>query len=199
MRYRSVQASRVERTKLLPGDELIQDAIGSTTHAITIRCDRRTLWPWLVQMGAGRAGWYSYGRVDNGRQPSSQRIRRELQGIGMGALFPALPGVTEGYLVAAWEPGRFLVLGWPLPNGTYLATWAFILEELGRGLTRLIVRSRAGPPIASAMSFRRCWASVRRSPSRDRSCCWVTSSCSESSCWVSPSAPSTASRHPPAV
>jgi hypothetical protein len=70
-------------------------------------------------MGAGRAGWYSYDVVDDGRQQSAERIRTELQGIGMGTLFPALPGVSEGYLVTAWEPERFLVLGWPLPGGTY--------------------------------------------------------------------------------
>lgn len=143
MLHRSVRASRVEQTKPLPGDELIPDSIGSTTHAITIRCDRRALWPWLVQMGAGRAGWYSYDVVDNGRQQSAERIRTELQRIGMGTLFPALPGVSEGCLVTAWEPERFLVLGWPSPGGTYLTTWAFVLEELGRRRTRLIVRSRA--------------------------------------------------------
>jgi hypothetical protein len=145
MLYRSVRASGFELTKPLPGDELIPDAIGSTTHAITIRCDRRALWPWLVQMGAGRAGWYSYDRVDNGRHQSSERIRPDLQSIAVGTLFPALPGVGDGYFVAACEPGRFLVLGWPLPDGTRLTTWAFVLDELGQGRTRLIVRSRASP------------------------------------------------------
>jgi hypothetical protein len=145
MFHRSVRASLVERTKALPGDELIPDGIGSTTHAITIRCGRSALWPWLVQMGAGRAGWYSYDFVDNGRHPSAERVRPELQAISIGTLFPGLPGVTEGYRVAAYEPERFLVLGWPRPDGSFLTTWAFVLEERGPDRTRLIVRSRAGP------------------------------------------------------
>jgi hypothetical protein len=57
---------------------LVPAAIGSITHAITIRGDRRALWPWLAQMGAGRAGWYSCDLIDNGRRRSADRIRPEL-------------------------------------------------------------------------------------------------------------------------
>jgi hypothetical protein len=96
-------------------------------------------------MGAGRAGWYSYDLVDNGRHRSAGRIRSELQTITIGTLFPGLPGVTDGYQVARYEPDRFLVLGWPLRDGSYLTTWAFVLEDRGPDRTRLIVRSRAGP------------------------------------------------------
>jgi hypothetical protein len=142
---RSVRACGAERTKALPGDELIPEAIGSTTHAITIRCGRGALWPWLVQMGAGRAGWYSYDLIDNGRHRSAERIRPELQGVAVGTVLPALPGMTDGYRVAAFEPERFLVLGFRSPDGSYLTTWAFVLEELGPDRTRLVVRSRAGP------------------------------------------------------
>ena len=57
MFYRSVRATRPERTRDLPGDQLIPEPIGSLTHAITIPCPRREVWPWLAQMGAGsRAG-----------------------------------------------------------------------------------------------------------------------------------------------
>ena len=65
MFHRSVRASRGERTRPLPGDELIPEPFASLTHAITIRRPRRDVWPWLVQMGAGtRAGWYSYDFID---------------------------------------------------------------------------------------------------------------------------------------
>lgn len=53
---RSVRAEPSERTRCLPGDDLIQTPIASITHAITIRRPPRDVWPWLVQMGAGRAG-----------------------------------------------------------------------------------------------------------------------------------------------
>jgi hypothetical protein len=46
---------------VLPGDDLIQEPIGTLSHAITIRQPARDVWPWLAQMGAGsRAGWYSW-------------------------------------------------------------------------------------------------------------------------------------------
>ena len=95
---RSVRASHLERTKRLPGDEVIPERIGSLTHAITIRRSRQDVWPWLAQMGAdSRAGWYSYDVIDNGRRRSAERIVPELQSIAVGTLFPALPGATSSW------------------------------------------------------------------------------------------------------
>jgi hypothetical protein len=146
---RPVRASEPERMKPLPGDEVIPEPIGSLTHAITIRGPRRDVWPWLAQMGAGcRAGWYSYDFLDNGRRKSAERIVPEWQRIAIGTLFPALPGVTDGFVVVRFEPARFLVLGWPAPDGTFLSTWVLALEEEAPDRTRLITRARgaAGYP-----------------------------------------------------
>jgi hypothetical protein len=143
MRYRSVRASRGERWRSLPGDDLIPAAQGMLTHAITIRRPRSEVWPWLVQMGAGRAGWYSYDFVDNGWQHSAERLVPKLQHIAVGDVFPALPQLTEGFVVLQYQPERYLVLGWPSPAGPPITTWAFVLEEPEPGCTRLIVRSRA--------------------------------------------------------
>ena len=146
MSPRSIRASREEQVRSLPGDDRIPDSIGAFTHAITIGRPRRDVWPWLAQMGAGtRAGWYSYDFIDNGRRPSADRIIPELQTITPGAIFPALPGVTDGFTVVAFEIERFLILGWVSPNGTYLMTWAFVLEDVDSSSTRLIVRARGGP------------------------------------------------------
>jgi hypothetical protein len=143
MFHKSVRASRLELVKPLPGDEVIPEPIGSLTHAITIRGPRRDIWPWLAQMGAGsRAGWYSYDFVDNGRRKSAERIVPEWQRIAMGTLFPALPGATDGFVVVRFEPARFLVLGWPAPDGTFLSSWVLALEEEAPGRTRLITRAR---------------------------------------------------------
>lgn len=143
--HRSVRASHMERTRALPGDEVIRESIGSLTHAVTIRRSPHDVWPWLVQMGAGsRAGWYSYDVIDNGGHPSATRIVPGLQDVAAGTLFPALPGVTEGFIVLAYEPERFLLLGWPSQDDTYLTTWAFVLEPADHDSTRLIVRNRAG-------------------------------------------------------
>jgi hypothetical protein len=142
-RARSVRATPQERTRALPGDELIEQPIGSLHHAITIRRSRHEVWPWLAQMGAGsRAGWYSYDVLDNGRRPSALWIIPELQQLAVGMLFPAGPGVTDGFTLLAFEPERFLVLGWRAPDGGHVMTWAFVLEEIEHGSTRLLVRVR---------------------------------------------------------
>jgi hypothetical protein len=139
-----VRATRLERNRALAGDQLIPEPIASLTHAITIRCRRPDLWPWLVQMGAGRAGWYSYDFVDNAGHPSAEEVLSQFQSIAVGAVLPGLPGATDGFIVAAYEPERSLVLGWPSQDGGYLSTWAFVLEEARSNQSRLIVRGRAG-------------------------------------------------------
>jgi hypothetical protein len=94
-------------------------------------------------MGAGRAGWYSYDFLDNGRSASADYIRPDLQDIGVGTVMPALPGAQDGLVVARVEPGCFLTLGWTGPKGGYLTTWTFVLEPREPDSTRLIVRARA--------------------------------------------------------
>jgi hypothetical protein len=138
-----VRAADDERRRWLSGDEVIRNAAGVLTHAITIGAVSEAVWPWLVQMGAGsRAGWYSYDFLDNGRRASAERIVPELQRIAPGTLFPAIPGAIEGFFVLGVEPRRSLVLGFPGPAGNPTVTWAFVLDSHG-ATTRLIVRVRA--------------------------------------------------------
>jgi hypothetical protein len=142
---RSVCADESERTRPLPGDDLIPEPLGTLTHAITIGDAPQAVWPWLIQMGAGsRAGWYSYDVLDNGRRPSATRLVPALQDITIGTVFPALPGVTDGFAILAFEPGRSMVLGWPDLDGRPLVTWSFMLEDCAGNATRLIVRARGG-------------------------------------------------------
>jgi hypothetical protein len=143
MRYRSVHPTRGERWRVLPGDGFIDRPCGILTHAVTIQRHRSEVWPWLVQMGGGRAGWYSYDRIDNDGHPSAERIIPELQRIEAGTVYPATPGVSEGFVLLAFEPERYLILGWPSPAGQPIVTWAFVLEEPKPECTRLIVRVRA--------------------------------------------------------
>jgi len=139
----SVRASAGEEARRLPGDELIAAPIAALNHAITIRAAPADVWPWLAQMGAGRAGWYSYDRIDNGGRPSADRILPEFQHLAPGMLFPALPGATDGFTLASFDEPRSLVIGWKGASG-WLMTWAFVLEPSPDGLTRLIVRARGG-------------------------------------------------------
>jgi hypothetical protein len=142
--YASIQvrATASERSRPLPGDDLIGRPIGSVDHAITIKRPPRDVWPWLVQMGSGRAGWYSYDFIDNGGHPSSQHILPQYQNVSVGMIFPALPGAREVFVVAECDPDHSLVLSWKKPNGQYQTTWAFVLEQPQQDETRLIVRGR---------------------------------------------------------
>ena len=62
-----IAATAREHRLALPGDELVQGAAETLTHAVTVHCAPRELWPWLVQMGADRAGWYRSQRVCGAR------------------------------------------------------------------------------------------------------------------------------------
>jgi hypothetical protein len=150
--FRRIRATGAEQRRSLPGDNLIPKPIGSLTHAMTILCSRKDLWPWLVQMGAGRGGWYSYDFLDNGGNRSAAGILPEFQKISAGTLFPALPGARDGFFVLDFTPQRFLVLGAIPQNGKHAVTWAFVLDDADANATRLIVRARA----AAGYQFHRC-------------------------------------------
>ena len=137
-----VRATAAERSKPLPGDNLIPNPIGAVNHAITIHRAPHDVWPWLAQMGSSRAGWYSYDFIDNGGRRSAERIVPEFQNVTVGSVFPALPGAKDVFVVVQFEPERSLVLSWRLPDGRYQTTWAFVLEQPKPDQTRLIVRGR---------------------------------------------------------
>ena len=143
--HNQVRATKSERARTLPGDDLIPQPLGSVNHAITIRRAPNQVWPWLVQMGAGRAGWYAYDFVDNGGQPSSETILANYQTIRVGSILPAFPGAKDAFVVVQYEHNHHLVLAWKLSSGKYQTTWAFVLDQPQPGETRLIVRGRVAP------------------------------------------------------
>jgi hypothetical protein len=136
--------TREELQRPLPGDSLVSNAAATVMHAVTIRAPLEYVWPWLVQMGAGRAGWYSYDWIDNGGKPSATEIIPELQHIAPGDVMPSLPGAQDSFIVAAVELRRDLVLTVPAADGSNLVSWEFFLEPQPSG-ARLLVRGRVGP------------------------------------------------------
>lgn len=151
---RSVRATADERRRALPGDDLLPAStglalpVGSLTNAISINRPPQDVWPWIAQMGAGsRGGWYSYDFLDNRHHHSATRIVPDFQPLKIGMLFPALPGVTDAFTLAAFDPERYLVLEVKGPDGKRNVTWTFVLEPIGSHATRLIVRARgtSGP------------------------------------------------------
>ena len=127
-----------EAERSLPGDELVADAKLGWTHAITIGARPAAIWPWLVQMGCRRAGWYSYDGLDNAGVPSADRILPELQQLQVGDILPQTPTAEDRFVVRAVEPERALVLG----DDAGSMSWAFVLEPVAETGTRLITRSR---------------------------------------------------------
>ena len=93
---RSVRATRSERARALPGDELIARPIDALSNGITIDRSPREIWPWLAQMGADRAGWYSYDRLDNGGRPSANRTCQSFKRFAKVLCFPLCPEKRAG-------------------------------------------------------------------------------------------------------
>jgi len=97
-----------------PGSEFVPGGERSATMAVTIGAPPSQVWPWLVQMGCDRAGWYSWDRLDNGGVPSSEHIRPQWQKLSVSDHLASTPNGSAWFEVAALEPGRFLPLRAPL-------------------------------------------------------------------------------------
>jgi hypothetical protein len=148
-------ASHEEAGRTLPGDDLVEHPRYQQTHAVTINAPAAGVWPWLVQLGQGRGGLYSYDRVENlfgCDLHSADRIVPELQRLEVGDTVRLVPEDHPAPLwlrVAAIEPERWLVLAAPgdrteaLRAGLPWPSWAFVLEPDGPDATRLIVRWRS--------------------------------------------------------
>jgi hypothetical protein len=129
----------------MPGDEVV-DAARSTTRAISIAEPAEGVWPWLVQIGYGRAGWYSYDWIDNDGRPSADRILAEFQDLRVGDQIVMVPGM--GPRVRSIEPGR-----WILSGDEETGTWCLALYPMADGGTRLVSRWRQDWPITPATAF----------------------------------------------
>ncbi len=137
----TIEASRDEQQRAMPGDGLVPEPMFTVTHAITIDAPPERVWPWLSQMGSSRGGWYSYDRIDNGGRPSADRVLDEYQQLTPGAILPCLPGASDVFVVAVVEPPRDLILTVPGAHGP-VTSWEHLVESMEPGRSRLIVRGR---------------------------------------------------------
>jgi hypothetical protein len=131
----------------LPGDDLLAAPDLTATRAITVRASSGEVWPWIAQLGQGRAGLYSYDFLENligCRIHSADRIVPEWQALEVGDQVKLHPEVPLE--VAVVEARGALVLRGGVPMGNtpppYDFTWAFVLREQPDGTTRLLARER---------------------------------------------------------
>lgn len=122
----------------MPGDDLLPPRAATTTRAITIEGKPDDVFPWLLQIGYGRGGWYSYDWIDNDGRPSVERIVPELQQLAVGDRIEMLP--SFGPIVQRIEPNHYIV------SGGDTDSWCLLVEPSGEGWTRLISRWRQDWP-----------------------------------------------------
>lgn len=154
----------LEASRPLPGDELLAQADAEATDAITIMATPEQIWPWLLQLGCRRAGYYAVDWLDNGGARSSRELVPELLQLTVGQVLPTGPDSDEGFEVLSLNPPSSLVLGGlydaeaarqlPFhahrPSHYWHVTWAFVLQRLNETSTRLHVRARAAFPQSGA-------------------------------------------------
>lgn len=124
-----------EASRRLPADGLLPDA-AQTTRAIGVHASPEAVWPWIAQIGWGRAGWYSYDWIDNDGRPSATTIVPELQQLDVGDEISMIPGT--GFIVLEVEPDVGVVA--QAGDGT---TWCLRLVSNSTDECRLLSRFRA--------------------------------------------------------
>jgi hypothetical protein len=142
-------ASGEEIARIMPGDDLLPAPDILTTRAVTIATGPGAIWPWLVQMGPGRGGAYTYDRIENLLgldMHSAEEILPEYQDIKVGDELP-LGGHSPVMRVEVADPPRALAVRSTDQN------WAWIFALLPEGnSTRLISRNRIATKALSPAS-----------------------------------------------
>ncbi|MGY1728329.1 hypothetical protein ACI79J_15270 [Geodermatophilus sp. SYSU D01062] len=134
--HRRWGATAEEVAAPMPGDDLLPRARYRCTRAVTVAAPPEAVWPWLVQVGYRRGGWYADDLLDNLGWPSAREVRPELQDLHVGQHLAWGPRASErsSFRVEDFEAPEWLL--WRSPN----RTWAWRLVPLAGGRTRLVSR-----------------------------------------------------------
>ena len=146
-------ATAAERTRVLPGDEIIPHAASQQTRALTIDAPAEAVWPWLAQVGQDRGGFYSFDLLENlvgCEMPTRDVLRPGKQSWSPGDklwMYPQEKAGGAGFAtVHVFVPGRVLgfgvrMLGVGLDQPE-TGSWTWVLEPIGADRTRLLIRGR---------------------------------------------------------
>ncbi len=144
--FAAVRPTNAERTVRLPGDDVVARPDSVMDRAFTLAAPPDVVWPWLVQLGKSRAGWYLPRRVERfvprGRR-ATRRVEARWQGLAVGDVVPDWGGARETFEVVTIEPLRTIVY-WSQRGATRL-TWTIALAAVGDDRTRVHLRLRLAP------------------------------------------------------
>jgi len=142
----NVHATAAERAAPRPGDDLVSPADVVMDRAFTVPAAPDAVWPWLVQLGKRRAGWYLPRRIER-FLPSGRRALRDIapayQRLAVGDVIPDYGGRDETFTVVAIDPPRHLV--YRTRRGHTEVTWSITLTGAEPGQTRVALRLRMAP------------------------------------------------------
>jgi hypothetical protein len=145
--FESVEASPEDVARTLPGDDLVRRPDVVMDRAFDLPASPDEVWPWFVQLGKKRAGWYLPHSVERFVPPSRRALRRiepALQQLRVGSVIPDWGGRHETFEVAIIEPPHALVH--TTQRGRTLGSWAIVLTAYDEGAaTHVQLRLRLAP------------------------------------------------------
>ncbi len=140
-------ATEAEIQAVFPGDELVPAPAKFANRGVTIQAAPEDIYPWLLQIGADKGGWYSYSWLETAAgcpNTNADRIHTEWQNLAVGdpvLMCPEGSGPPP-YIVAQLHPNRAMVIGHQDENGAWVDLYQFVLVPQSDGSTRLIMRTR---------------------------------------------------------
>ncbi len=131
-------ATDEELVRAMPGDNDVSAPSFDATRGVTVNAPSEAIYPWIVQIGMTRAGWYSYDLLDNLGRHSTTRLIPELQQIYAGQTIPMSPDGKYGIYVKAFRENEWIL--WNDKGGD--TTWFWGMYPAGENRTRLVTRVR---------------------------------------------------------
>ncbi len=141
-----IRPTEIERNAAMAGDEIVADADAVMDRAFTVPGPADEVWPWILQLGKRRAGWYLPKAVERWT-PRSRRALRTIDDrwlhLGVGDVIPDYGGRDETFTVAQIAAPHTLV--YRSQRGSVSVSWSIALSPAGTDATRVHLRLRLGP------------------------------------------------------